>query len=35
MVLAGSGVKTPDETDALMSWLKPRPTDLAVFFRRL
>jgi hypothetical protein len=26
-----SGVKTPDESNALTSWLKPRPTNLPTF----
>jgi len=29
--LPASGVKTPDESNALTSWLKPRPTNLAAF----
>jgi hypothetical protein len=29
--LWASGVKTPDESNALTSWLKPRPTNLPAF----
>jgi hypothetical protein len=29
--LRASGVKTPDESNALTSWLKPRPTNLPTF----
>jgi hypothetical protein len=29
--LRSSGVKTPDESNAFMSWLKPRPTNLDRF----
>jgi ferric-dicitrate binding protein FerR (iron transport regulator) len=29
--LRASGVKTPDESNALTSWLKPRPTNLRTF----
>jgi hypothetical protein len=29
--LLASGVKTPDESNALTSWLKPRPTNLPTF----
>ena len=29
--LGASGVKTPDESNALTSWLKPRPTNLPTF----
>jgi hypothetical protein len=29
--LRASGVKTPDESNVLTSWLKPRPTNLPTF----
>jgi hypothetical protein len=29
--LGASGVKTPDESNALTSWLKPRPTNLPTY----